>query len=68
MNTQEKADNYNERAKKQIRTKAYQKAKEETTAAYKAQIRELKKENKALKIALEVTQKELARVKKGKTK
>lgn len=66
MNTQEKADNYNERAKKQIRTKAYQKAKEETTAAYKAQIRELKKESKALKIALEVTQKELARVKKGK--
>ncbi len=49
MNTQEKADDYNERAKKQIRTKAYQKGVETTEAAYKAEIKELKKENRALK-------------------
>ena len=49
MNTQEKADDYNERAKKQIRTKAYQKGVATTEAAYKAEIKELKKENRALK-------------------
>ena len=64
MNTQEKADDYNERAKNQIRTKAYQKGKEESAADYKEQIRELKKENKALKVLLESTQKELAKLKK----
>ena len=64
MNTQEKADDYNERAKNQIRTKAYQKGVEETEATYKAQIKELKKENKALKIALESTQDELIKLKK----
>ena len=40
MNTQEKADDYNERAKNQIRTKAYQKGVEETESSYKAQIKE----------------------------
>ena len=64
MNTQDKADDYNERAKNQIRTKAYQKGVEETEASYKAQIKELKKENKALKIALESTQEELIKLKK----
>jgi len=64
MNTQEKADDYNERAKNQIRTKAYQKGVEETEASYKAQIKELKKENKALKVALEATQAELIKLKK----
>ena len=64
MNTQEKADDYNERAKNQIRTKAYQKGVEETETAYKAQIRELKKENKALKAELETVQNELAKLKK----
>ena len=53
MNTQEKADDYNERAKKQIRTKAFQKGVEETEASYKAEIKELKKENKALKKELD---------------
>lgn len=52
MKTQEKADDYNERAKKQIRTKAYQKGVEETEISYKAEIRELRKENKALKTEL----------------
>lgn len=64
MNTQDKADDYNERAKKQIRTKAYQKGQEETEAEYKAQIKELKKENKALKTVLAATQAELAKLKK----
>ena len=64
MNTQEKADDYNERAKNQIRTKAYQKGVEETESSYKAQIKELKKENKALKITLEATQEELIKLKK----
>ena len=39
MNTQEKADDYNERAKNQIRTKAYQKGVEETESSYKALLR-----------------------------
>ena len=64
MNTQDKANDYNERAKNQIRTKAFQKGVEETEAAYKAQIKELKKENKALKTVLEATQAELAKLKK----
>ncbi len=64
MNTQEKADDYNERAKKQIRTKAFQKGVEETETAYKAEIRELKKENKALKAELATAQAELAKLKK----
>lgn len=64
MNTQDKADDYNERAKKQIRTKAFQKGVEETEATYKAQIKELKKENKALKTELEATKAELAKLKK----
>ena len=64
MNTQDKANEYNERAKNQIRTKAFQKGVEETEAAYKAQIKELKKENKALKTVLEATQAELAKLKK----
>lgn len=63
MNTQDKANDYNERAKNQIRTKAFQKGVEETEAAYKAQIKELKKENKALKTVLEATQAELAKLK-----
>ena len=64
MNTQEKADDYNERAKNQIRTKAYQKGVEETETNYKAQIKELKKENKALKTVLASTQEELEKLKK----
>lgn len=64
MNTQEKADDYNERAKKQIRTKAFQKGVEETETSYKAEIRELKKENKALKAELAAAQAELAKLKK----
>lgn len=64
MNTQEKADDYNERAKKQIRTKAFQKGVEETETTYKAEIRELKKENKALKAELATAQAELAKLKK----
>lgn len=64
MNTQEKADDYNERAKKQIRTKAFQKGVEETETAYKAEIRELKKENKAIKAELATAQAELAKLKK----
>lgn len=64
MNTQDKANDYNERAKKQIRTKAYNKGTVETEAAYKADIRKLKKENKDLKAELEATQEELAKLKK----
>jgi predicted RNase H-like nuclease (RuvC/YqgF family) len=64
MNTQEKADDYNERAKKQIRTKAFQKGVEETEATYKAQIRDLKKENKALKTELDAVKLELTKLKK----
>lgn len=64
MNTQDKANDYNERAKNQIRTKAYQKGVEETETNYKAQIKELKKENKALKTILAATQEELAKLKK----
>ena len=64
MNTQDKANDYNERAKNQIRTKAYIKGTIETEAAYKAKIRELKKENKLLKAELEATQEELAKLKK----
>ncbi len=59
MNTQDKADDYNERAKKQIRTKALQKGQEmaeqeaqETIKALKKEIKELKKENKELKAKL----------------
>ena len=50
--------------KKQIRTKAFQKGVEETETAYKAEIRELKKENKALKAELATAQAELAKLKK----
>ncbi len=64
MNTQEKADDYNERAKKQIRTKAFQKGVEETEAAYKVEIKELKKENKALKTELTAVKAELEKLKK----
>ena len=71
MNTQDKADDYNERAKKQIRTKAYQKGQEETEAEYKDQIKQLKKEKKELqklldeKLAeIDAKDKEIAKLKK----
>ena len=64
MNTQDKANDYNERAKNQIRTKAYIKGAVETEATYKAKIRELKKDNTLLKVDLEATQEELAKFKK----
>ena len=53
MNTKSKAENYNERAKNQIRTKALQKGADQATVFYKEEIKRLTKENKALRAQLD---------------
>jgi len=49
LDTKEKADSYNERAKNQIRTKALQKGVSAIDEDYKAELKALKERNKQLR-------------------
>lgn len=59
MDTKEKAESYNERAKNQIRTKALQKGADQATVVYKEEIKRLTKENKALRAELDAIKEKL---------
>jgi len=61
MDTKEKAESYNDRAKNQIRTKAFQKGQDAAEIFYKEEIKRYKKENKALEDELNAIKEKLGK-------